>query len=146
MTHNMDLSSLPLPALEVIWESLGDWEACQSLRSSCVTLRNVSDGLIKQLDMAFLRDCKGAMEAFSRFPRNAVLRKLCLIPGEHDDEEDEEATSCLTFVRLFDEIMGDGHLLARLAGVSDLSLSECKVIPSRQPELVAEIINIFVGL
>ena len=123
----MDLSTFPHTALVVIWESLDDWEACQSLRRSCVTLRNVSDGRIQQLDMDFLRGgCEGPMEAFPRFPHNATLKKLCLNPGAHN--EDGEVIPLFTFARLFDSIMGDDLLLARLAGVTDLSLSECKVI------------------
>ena len=125
----MDLSSLPQTALEVIWESLDDWEACQSLRCSCVTLRNVSDGLIKHLDMDFLRDCKGTINAFSRFPRKATLRRLCLISCNVDDNDEDTlgVPPSFKFAPLFDKIMGNGDLLARLAGVNDLSLSNCEV-------------------
>ena len=62
---------------------------------------------------------------FSRFPRNATLKKLCLNPGAHN--EDGEVMHLFTFARLFDSIMGDDLLLSRLARVTDLSLSECKV-------------------
>ena len=46
---------------------------------------------------------------------------------DDNDEDTLGVPPSFKFAPLFDKIMGNGDLLARLAGVNDLSLSNCEV-------------------